>query len=69
MARIARKRALSQQGRSIASLLTFLGLFPAAKLWQMRTLLLIFACKGPKYADTRGMGSKIGLSFHSNELT
>ena len=29
-------------------------------MWQKRTLLLIFACKRPKYADTGGGGSKIG---------
>ena len=31
-------------------------------VWQKRTLLLIFACKRPKYADTgdRWRGSKIG---------
>ena len=33
MARIARKRALNLQGRSIATLLTFLGLFSESKLW------------------------------------
>ena len=32
-ARMARKRALNQQGRSIATLLTFIGLFSADKLW------------------------------------
>ena len=33
MVRMARKRALNQQGRSIATLLNLLGLFSAAKLW------------------------------------
>ena len=28
-------------------------------VWQKRTLLLIFGCKGTKYADTGGGGSKI----------